>query len=152
MLKHIHIPHSLALAAAITLGLATSTSAVAERKAVIAISGDDYTLEETDVSHLGVGESEIIETESGKVIEILREDTGFTIFVDGEMLPKPPEAPAMAMHISKEVVCDDTGECSEEVHVLKDGEELEGLDDLEGEHHKRIMIIEKEEIHEGEKI
>ena len=149
MLKQIQVPHTLAITAAIALGLATSTAAVAERKAVIAISGDDYNLEETDVSHLQVGESEIIETESGKVIEILREDSGFTIFVDGEQLPSPPEAPAVAMHVTKEVICDDAGECTEDVVVLKDGEEAHSLD---GEHHRKIMIIEKEEVHSDEQI
>ena len=58
--------------AALALLITTSAQAGSKEKMVIALKTDDFTLAETDVSSLAVGEAQTIETDSGKVIDILR--------------------------------------------------------------------------------
>jgi hypothetical protein len=70
------------------VGVATAGehSADHEKKMVVAVKTDDFELVETDISHLGVGESEIIQTEDGRTIDLLRTAEGVEIYLDGELV------------------------------------------------------------------
>ncbi len=71
-----------------TFALLTSASALAQtrEKVVIALETDNFELAETDISTLTIGEAQTIETESGKIIDILRTSDGAEIYVDGKLL------------------------------------------------------------------
>jgi hypothetical protein len=58
-------------------------------KIVIALEADDFTLAQTDISQLEIGESETIMTESGKIVDLLRTSEGVEIYIDGELLDMP---------------------------------------------------------------
>ena len=160
------------------LALLTSASVFAEtrEKMVIALQTDDFELAETDISSLAIGEAKTIETDSGKVIDILRTNDGAEIYVDGELLEMNfnddnlHEEHMMEKHV--EIVCDSEEECDENIFVfngdghdesewvMADGEhvsihsEIEiTCDDEEGSDcsHEMILIsddIELEELHE----
>ncbi len=108
----------------ITLALLASSSAQAgsEEKIIIALKSDDFELAEIDVSNLAVGESETIESDSGKVIDILRTKDGVEIYVDGELLDLNfaadglHEAHAITKHI--EIICDSDEACDENVFFM----------------------------------
>ena len=70
--------------AALALLATASVQAETEEKIVIALKTHDFDLAETEVSSLAVGESQTIETESGKVIDILRTTDGVELYIDGE--------------------------------------------------------------------
>jgi hypothetical protein len=74
--------------ALLALALLTSASARAQtrEKVVIALETDDFELTETDISTLAIGEAQTIETDSSKIIDILRTSAGAEIYVDGELL------------------------------------------------------------------
>lgn len=59
---------------------------IVEKKIVVAVSTDDFELEETDLSHLAVGDAETIVTESGKTVDLLRTEDGIEIYIDGELV------------------------------------------------------------------
>jgi hypothetical protein len=111
-------------------------------KIVVAISGDDFDLAETDVSHLGVGDAETIVTESGKTIDILRAENGIEIYVDGELMDAHGAMGAHkerhVIHKEIEIICDADDECEELVEIDEDGELMEFLKDDEA--HKVIVI------------
>jgi len=103
---------------------AISVQAAAGEKMVIALKTDDFELAETDISELAIGEAQTIETESGRVIDILRTADGAEIYVDGELLElnfdgaELHEKHTMEQHV--EIVCDDDEECDRHVIVLGD--------------------------------
>ena len=117
----------LALAATLVLA-ATSIQAQDEKKMVIALSTDDFELSETDISTLAVGEAKTIETDSGRVIDIVRTTDGAEIYVDGVMLEMNfdkqglHEGHMIEKHV--EVICDPEEECEKHVviHVDSDDE------------------------------
>jgi hypothetical protein len=116
--------------AVLLLLTAISVQAVAGGKMVIALKTDDFELSETDISELAVGEAQTIETESGKVIDILRTADGADIYVDGELL---------------EMNFDDEGLHEEHVEIVCDDDEDLDLEELHeshqsGEGHKVIVI------------
>ena len=110
--------------AVLLLLTAASVQAVAGEKMVIALKTDNFELAETDISELAIGEAKTIETESGRVIDILRTADGADIYVDGELLEMNfddeglHEEHVMEKHV--EIVCDDDEECSKHVIVLGD--------------------------------
>ena len=93
-----------------------------EEKMIIALKADDFEMAETDISELAIGESRTIETESGKIIDILRTEAGAEIYVDGELLEMDfgddalHEDHMMQKHV--EVICDNDEECDKNVFVL----------------------------------
>ncbi len=107
---------------AIALLATTSVQAETDLKMVIALKTDDFELTETDISTLAIGEAQTIETESGKVIDILRTADGAEIYVDGELLEMNfdnenlHEQHKIRKHV--EVVCADGDECNKTVFVL----------------------------------
>ncbi len=127
-MKH-HLAPVLVFAA---MAILACTSALAEtgEKMVIALATDDFELAETDISTLAIGEAKTIETDSGKIIDILRTTDGAEIYIDGELLEMnlDDEDRHEVKRVSKqvEITCDDEGECHKNVTILS-GDENESL-------------------------
>ena len=113
---------------------------------------DNFELAETDVSDLAVGESEIIVTESGKTIDLLRTADGVEIYVDGELLETPRLSGEHGDHhgvgvMSKSIVvkcetdggADEEAVCEDELLFLADGDLDIGALHADGEAHKVII-------------
>jgi hypothetical protein len=152
LMKH-YLKPVLALATFAILA-ASSVQADTEEKMIIALKTDDFELTETDISALAVGEGKTIETESGKVIDILRTTDGVEIYVDGELLEMNfdhdslHEEHMVRKHV--EVICDGDEECDEMVWI-SDAEhiDLEELHEMhKGEEGHKIIVIRKEIITE----
>jgi hypothetical protein len=136
--------------AVLALLAATSVQAGSEEKLVIALKTGDFELLETDVSELVIGESQTIETDSGKVIDILRTTDGVELYIDGELLEMDfsdqglHEEHIVQKHV--EIICSDEEDCDKNVFVVN-GEDFdfEGLHEIRGdsENHK-IIVIKKE--------
>lgn len=115
----------------ITIVILSVTSAHAgnENKMVIALKTDHFELAETDITDLAVGEAQTIETDSGKIIDILRTADGAEVYIDGELLEIDfddegrHENHIISKHI--EIMCDDEKECDEHVVIHADGYETE---------------------------
>ncbi len=115
--------------AAFALLATTSVLAENEYKMVIAVKTDKVELTETDISTLAIGESKTIETDDGKVIDILRTVDGAEIYVDGELLEINfddevlheglHEKHMIRKHV--EVICDDQEDCDNHVMIFVDG-------------------------------
>ncbi len=130
----------------------TSVQAESEEKMIIVLKTDQFELMETDISALAIGEAQTIETDSGKIIDILRTADGAEIYIDGELLEMDfdheglHEGHMVTKHV--EIICDNDEECDETV-MLFDGEDLdlERIHEMhmDGGNHK-IIVIEKEVI------
>ena len=98
-----------------------TVQAETEETMIIALKTDDFELMKTDISTLAIGESQTIETEGGKVIDILRTADGAEIYVDGELLEMDidheglHQEHSMTRHI--EIICNDDEERDENVIV-----------------------------------
>ena len=109
---------------------------------VIALKTDHFELAEIDVSDLLVGESQTIETDSGKIVDVLRTADGIELYIDGELLDIDfageglHENHMMANHL--EVICEDDEDCD------RDFEALHEIHENAGGH--KIVVIEKEMI------
>ena len=113
---------------------------VKEEKIVIALETDDFTIEETDLSHLAVGDAETIYTESGKTVDLLRTEDGIEIYVDGELLDTPDMHEERHLVHEIKIICDDGEEdCAEDVTWISESGDvdLEALHD--GDHEVIIM-------------
>jgi hypothetical protein len=134
----------LALATTLVL-VATSIQAQDEKKMIIALSTDDFELSETDISTLAVGEAKTIETDNGRVIDILRTTDGAEVYVDGVLLEMNfdeeglHEEHMIVKHV--EVICDPEEDCEKHVviHVDSDDETTRWLS-----HDGDKVIIHKE--------
>jgi hypothetical protein len=108
--------------AAFALLATTNVQADTEEKMIIALKTDDFELAQTDVSALAVGEAQTIETDSGKVIDILRTTDGVEIYVDGALLEMSFANEGLHEdHMMKkqvEVNCDSDEECDTSVFVF----------------------------------
>jgi hypothetical protein len=138
-----------------SLASAADTDGIHEEKMIIALKTDEFELQETDISHLEVGDAETIVTESGKTIDLLRIEDGVEIYVDGELLEPGAHGDHEMIHKRIEVVCEEEGACEELVWVSED--EGIDLDMLHGEDHEVIVFQEADgdseetiEIHPGE--
>jgi len=116
-----------------------------EKEIVIALKTDDFELVETDISGLAVGESEIIHTDNGKTIDLLRTAEGVEIYVDGELLETGLDHMGNLheehkfIHKEIEITCEEGEECEEFVVISDD----EHDDAHSGAHAERIIIIDK---------
>jgi len=125
-----------------------SVQADPQEKMIIALKTNDFELTETDISTLAIGEAQTIETESGKIIDILRTADGAEIYVDGELLDMDldheglHEGHMMEKHV--EIVCDNDEECDENIIILAgDGNETSEWVTADGENvfiHKEVEI------------
>jgi len=132
--------------------LLTSASALAQtrEKVIIALETDDFELAETDISTLAIGEAQTIETDSGKIIDILRTNDGVEIYVDGELFEMNfndedlHEEHMMTRHV--EIVCDNGEECDENIMITNhDEHEASELATADGERHK-IVVVKKAQV------
>jgi hypothetical protein len=108
--------------AALALLATASVQAQTAEKMVIALKTDDFEMAEMDVSDMAIGESQTIETDSGKVIDILRTADGVELYIDGELLEMDfggeglHEEHVIQKHV--EIICDDDEECDKNVFVF----------------------------------
>lgn len=133
--------------------LAGTTLAGGQTEVLIDVETDDIQIEQLDISHLEVGDSETIYTDDGRALDILRTAHGVEIFIDGEKLDIP-SADGMGhnddaeMHhkIVIEVECDSDrdDDCSNH-HFSGDNPEFRNA-----EHHKVIIV--KEIVHQDDEI
>lgn len=120
-MKQLLIP---VLALIFLAGLSSSPLSAGEHKKVmIGLATDDIEITEVDISSLAVGESKTIETDNGRVIDILRTVDGAEVYIDGELLDMEGaheghgEMHKIKKHV--EVICEDGEECEKNVFVLK---------------------------------
>lgn len=125
--------------AALALLAAASVQAQSVEKMVIALKTDDFEMTQTDVSDLAIGESQTIETDSGKVIDILRTADGVELYIDGELLEMDfdgeglHEEHMIQKHV--EIICDDDEECDKNVFVFTgDDNDMSAWISDEGQH------------------
>lgn len=150
-----------ALLATITFAT-TPIQASDEKKVIIEVETDSFKLAATDVSSLAVGESKTIETESGKVVDILRTLDEFEIYVDGELLDLGlHHDPDSEMHVISnhvEVFCDEDDEDQCGKHIFIHTRDAEGLTTwiTEGDEdvfvHKNIEITCSDDPEDGEEV
>jgi hypothetical protein len=147
-----HFMKAIFSLAALAFLAAGSVQAGIEEKMVIALKTDDFELQNTDVSDLAIGESQTIETDSGKIIDILRTADGVELYVDGELLEMDFDGEGLHQghEVQKhvEIICDDDEtSCSEKMVFISDDEnfEIEELHEMhaDGKDHK-IIVIRKE--------
>jgi hypothetical protein len=133
--------------------MVSSALAGGQTEMLIEVKTDDFQLEQLDISHLEVGDSETIYTEDGTTVDILRAVHGVEIFIDGEKLdiPSPHDleftGDAQKHHeIMIEIECDSAEDdgCTNH-HYLSDSPEFRNA-----EHHKVIIV--KEFVHEDDEI
>ena len=126
----------------------TSVQAETRKKMIVALKTNNFELTETDISSLAVGEAQTIETESGRVIDILRTADGAEIYVDGELLEMNFDDDALhekhmvSKHV--EIECDNDEECDRNVVILSgDHDDLPEWITEEGDNvfiHKEIEL------------
>jgi hypothetical protein len=108
---------------------------------VIALSTDDFELAETDMSDMEVGDSQTINTDSGKRIDLLRTQDGVEIYVDGELIDAGVHGDHAlreghkVIHKHVEVICDTDEHCDENIEM--EAMHHEGVDE-------KIIIIKTE--------
>lgn len=137
----------LALATFVILAT-TSVQAENQKKMIVALKTSDFELTETDISSLAVGEAQTIETESGRVIDILRTANGAEIYVDGELLEMNFDDDALhEKHMVRkhaEIECENDEDCDNNVVILSgDHDDLPDWITEEGDNvfiHKEIVL------------
>jgi hypothetical protein len=104
----------------------TNATAQPTEKMVIALKTNDFELTETDISTMAIGEAQTIETQSGKIIDILRTADGAEVYVDGELLEMNLDGQDMhekhMMQRHVEIVCDSSEECDESIFIFTSDE------------------------------
>jgi hypothetical protein len=119
-MKHYFKP-VLALATAFVF-VTANVQASSEEKMMIAVQTDDFTLAETDVGELAIGESKTIETDSGKIIDILRSSDGVELYIDGELLEMDLVNEGLheehTLENLHEIDCESDDECEQELVVV----------------------------------
>jgi hypothetical protein len=136
----------------VNYAIAGGASPVKEEQIVIALSTDDFELAETDISDMEVGDAQTFTTESGKRIDILRTEHGAEIYVDGKLIEVGSHGDD-ELHLGHkvvnahvEVICNTEDDCEKTVLISSD-EDIDALHHEEhqhGEHHEKIIIINKE--------
>jgi len=108
-------------------------------KIVIALETDAFSIEETDLSHLGVGDAETIFTENGKTVDLLRTEDGVEIYVDGELLEM--EGLHDGKHVTHriEIICDGDEEDCADLAAMAAIEDVE-IDKLHADGHEVIIM------------
>ena len=134
--------------AALALLATASVQAGSEEKIIIALKTGDLELLEIDASELAIGESQTIESDSGKVIDILRTADGVEIYIDGELLDMDMggsslhEEHMVRKHV--EIICDEDEQCDKNVFVFAgDDSDISAWVTDGGEHviiHKEIEL------------
>ena len=116
---------------------------IVEKKIVVAMSTNDFELDEIDISDLAVGDAETIVTESGKTIDLLRTEDGVEIYVDGEMM----DIPHMGDHgadVDIDIVHEGHHDGTHKVIVIESDSEIEDVDSLHEAHEGKVIVIRKQ--------
>ena len=122
---------------------------VRDQKMVVALTTPHFEIAETDISHLAVGESETIVTDSGRTVDLLRTEDGVEVFLDGVKLDIPMEGEERVIREEIEIHCGSDEDCESLTWISEDGEiDLEALE-AEGAH-RTIVIRRETEISGGE--
>lgn len=116
---------------------------IVEEKIVVALSTDDFEIEETDLSHLAVGDAETIVTESGKTIDLLRTEDGIEIYVDGEPIEVGGWHDEKHIVHKIKIVCDEDEEDCDDLAAMATIEDID-IDTLHDNGHKFIFIGDEE--------
>ena len=120
---------------------------VMDQKMVVALTTPHFEIAETDISHLAVGESETIVTDSGRTVDLLRTEDGVEVFLDGVKLDIPMEGEEHVIHEEIEIHCDSDEDCETLTWISEDGEiDLEALEGA----YRTIVIRRETEISGGE--
>jgi hypothetical protein len=116
-MKHLlKLNFALALFALLVTGAAVAES---EKKMVIAIKTDHSELAQTDISELAVGEAKTIQTDSGKVIDIIRTADGAEVYMDGALVEMDFDHDGLhdehmvRKHVK--VICEDGEDCDKHI-------------------------------------
>ena len=120
---------------AIALQAGDDEGKVVEKKMIIALSTDDFKLDEVDISHLAVGDAETIITGSRQTVDLLRTEDGLEIYVDGELL----DLPHMGAHGGHEGHHDGT----HKIIMIESDSEIEDVDGLHEAHEAKVIVIKK---------
>jgi hypothetical protein len=139
-----HLKPVFALLVFVTL-LVSSLQALGEEEVFVELKTDHFKLAKTDISAMAVGEAKTIETDSGKVIDILRTADGAEIYVDGELLEMNLDEGIHGVHVIKkhlEVTCEGEDECGHHVVIKTDLDEIHEAH-ADGDKHKLIIIHEE---------
>ena len=134
--------------AAVAVLASAFVQAQTTEKMVIALKTDDFELTETDISTLAIGEAQTIETESGRIIDVLRTADGAEVYVDGELLEMNLDDHDLHQeHVIKrhvEIECDSGEDCEENIIILTGDEDgASKLVTADGEHvfiHREVEI------------
>jgi hypothetical protein len=104
----------------------TIVQAQSEEKIIIALDTGGLELAEANISSLAIGEAKTIETDSGRIIDILRTADGAEVYIDGELLEMDFDIEGLheGLMIRKhvEVICDDEEDCDKHVVIHADGD------------------------------
>jgi hypothetical protein len=110
----------------LTLLIFSDAQADTVEQLVISLHSEDFELAETDISTLVIGEARTIESDAGKIIDILRTADGVDIYVDGNLLEMNFELDVQDeddfMGNRIESVCDNEEVCEDSVIILKGGD------------------------------
>ncbi len=143
-----HFMKAIYSLAVLALLFTATVQAQSKEKILIVLKTDDFQLDKTDISDLAIGESVTIETDSGKVIDILRTADGVELYIDGELLEMDFDGQGLhEQHVIRkhvEIICDDDEECDHNVFVFTgDDTDISTWVTDEGEHvffHKEIEL------------
>lgn len=129
MLRPHWIPALLAASCALAAHAVEPVTQPEGHSVVIALKTNDFELGETEVSDLAVGESKTIVTDGGKTIDLLRNEDGIEIYVDGELIEMdidPDKNLHAGQHLSEdiEIVCTDDRECQDMVWIQAGAEAM----------------------------
>lgn len=138
----------LFLAAGVFAVTATSASAgeesemVVEEKIVVELNTDDFTIEETDLSHLAVGDAETIVTESGKTVDLLRTEDGVEVYIDGELVETGGSHDEKHIVHKIKIVCDEDEENCGDLAAVSELVDIDVETLHKGEH--KVVVIKGE--------
>lgn len=108
-------------------------------KIIIALETDAFSIEETDLSHLAVGDAETIITQSGKTVDMLRTEDGVEIYVDGELLDTGGMHEGQHTVHRIEIICDgDEDDCAD-LEAMAAIEDIE-IDKIHTDGHEVIIV------------
>lgn len=139
-----------------TLAISLVLAATAETQIEISVSDGDFEMINADVSHLAIGESEILYADD-KEITLTRTDSGIEVLVDGEELGSNMAdlQTECNVEMNVEVHCEDCDADSEEMNVflMKTSTDAENMQlncfsDSGDTQHKIIMIKHVEVVNE----
>ena len=115
------------------------TEKIVEEKIVVALSTDDFEIEETDLSHLAVGDAETIVTDSGKTIDLLRTEDGIEVYIDGELVDTGDSHDEEHIVHKIKIICDADKEDCGDLTAISGLEDID-VETIHKDGHKFIVV------------